>query len=156
MAHADDLDAERRGWYELVALVRSLTPEECLVPGYYRDPNWSVRDAVAHLGTWLAEAQAQLERMHAGTYDGHDIDIDAMNADFLAAMHDQAWPTCWVQANAGRTRMLDEWFKHPAVSDEASWWVRKSGAEHYAQHIGRLREWTAELHDRRGREGPGG
>ena len=154
LALAEDLDAERTGWYELVAIVRSLTPEECLVPGYYRDPDWSVRDAVAHLGTWLAEAQAQLERIHAGTYEGHEIDIDAMNAEFLAAMQDQAWPTCWVQANAGRTRMLDEWFKQPAANDEAAWWVRKSGAEHYSEHLGRLREWAAELLDRRGRESP--
>lgn len=149
ITRSEDLGAERRGWYELVALVRSLTPEECLVPGYYRDPEWSVRDAVAHLGTWLAEAQAQLERMHAGTYEGHDIDIDAMNAEFLAAMHDQSWPTCWVQANAGRTRMLEEWFRQPAPNAEASWWVRKSGSDHYGQHLARLREWVTELHDRR-------
>ena len=45
------------------ALVRSLTPEECLEPGYQRDPDWTVRDVVAHLGTWLAEAQVQFERM---------------------------------------------------------------------------------------------
>lgn len=62
-----EIDAERRGWYELVELVHRLTPEERLAPGYYRDPGWSVRDVVAHLGTWLAETQVQFERMTAGT-----------------------------------------------------------------------------------------
>src|SRR6267142_2241480 len=42
--YAAELDAERAGWYELAALVRQLTPEEYLVTGYYRDPDWAVRD----------------------------------------------------------------------------------------------------------------
>ena len=143
------IEAEREGWYELVELVRSLTPEECLEPGYYRDPDWTVRDVVAHLGTWLAEAEVQLEQISAGTYEGHEVDVDALNAAFLAAMQDQPWDVAWVQANAGRTRMVQEWslLRHP--TDEAAWWIRKSGSDHYDEHIGRLREWTAELIQRR-------
>src|SRR5882672_1717121 len=107
--YAAELEAERQGWYELVDLVRSLTPEECLEPGYYRDPDWTVRDVVAHLGTWLAEAEIQFERMRAGTYEGHAIDVDRLNARFLEAMADQPWPVAWVQANAGQTMMLVTW-----------------------------------------------
>jgi hypothetical protein len=148
-AYAADLDAERSGWYELSALVRSLTPEECLTPGYFRDPDWAVRDLVGHLGTWLAEAQTQFERMSAGTYEGHDVDIDALNATFLAAMDGQPWEVAWLQANAGRTRMVDEWSRMSQPTDEAAWWIRKSGVDHCAAHIDRLREWTAELIARR-------
>jgi len=147
--HADEIESERRGWYEVVDLVRSLTPEECLVPGYQRDPDWTVRDVVAHLGTWLAEAQVQFERMSAGTYDGHDIDIDALNAALLEAMTGQPWEVAWVQANAGRTRMVEEWSVLEQQTEEAAWWIRKSGGDHYAEHLGRLREWVAELTERR-------
>jgi Mycothiol maleylpyruvate isomerase N-terminal domain len=147
--YAVDLEAERLGWYELVDLVRSLTPEECLEPGYQRDPDWTVRDVVAHLGTWLAEAQVQFERMSAGTYEGHAIDIDGLNATLLAAMEGQPWDVAWVQANAGRTRMIEEWWQLRDTSDEAAWWIRKSGSEHYAEHLGRLREWRDELIERR-------
>ena len=66
--YAADIESERTHWYEIAALVRRLTPDECLVPGYYSDPDWTVRDVVAHLGTWLAEAQVQFERIRAGTY----------------------------------------------------------------------------------------
>ena len=107
--YAADLDAEREGWYELVDLVRSLTPSECLLPGYYRDPDWTVRDVAGHIGTWLAEAEIQFERMTAGTYEGHDVDIDGLNASFLEAMQDQPWDVAWLQANAGRTRMIQAW-----------------------------------------------
>ena len=147
--YAADIEAERRGWYEIVDLVRSLTPEECLEPGYQRDPDWTVRDVVAHLGTWLAEAQAQFERMTAGTYEGHEVDIDGLNDALLAAMHGQPWEVAWVQANAGRTRMVEEWWKLGAPNDEAAWWIRKAGGEHYREHVDRLVGWTAELVARR-------
>ena len=141
----EELDAERRGWYELIELVRV----ECVVRGYYRDPAWSVRDAIAHIGTWRAEAAAQLERLGAGTYAGHDVDVDGLNEEFLDAMRNQSWTTCWVQANAARTRMLEAWFEQPVASEDGAWWIRKSGAAHYEEHLGRLREWVADLRGRR-------
>jgi hypothetical protein len=144
--YAQDLEAERNSWYEFVELTRSLTPEERHHPGYYSDPDWNVRDLVAHVGTWLAEAEIQLERLAAGTYEDVPVNVDALNAHFLQAMHDQAWEVCWVQLNAARTRMLTEWFAQPAASDAAGWWIRKSGSEHYRQHLPRLRRWVAELH----------
>src|SRR3954454_3566075 len=140
-----DLEAERVGWYAVADLVRSLTPDEWLEAGYYRDPDWTVRDVVAHLGTWLAETQIQFARMSAGTYEGHDIDIDALNAAFLDAMAGQPWDVAWVQANAARTRMLEEWFSLEAPSEEAAWWIRKGAAHHYDEHLPRLGEWVDEL-----------
>jgi hypothetical protein len=147
--YAAEVEAERRGWYELLGLVRSLTPQECLEPGYYRDPDWTVRDLVAHLGTWLAEAQVQFERITGGTYEGHDVDIDGLNAALLEAMTGQPWEVAWLQAQAARTRMLDEWRTLPERNDEAAWWIRKSGGEHYGEHLDRLGEWNAELIGRR-------
>lgn len=144
-----ELDAERHGWYELAELVRALTPEECLVPGYYSDPDWTVRDVVAHLGTWLAEAQAQFQRMRAGSYEGHDLDIDALNEVFAAAMRDQPWDVVWVQANAARSMMVLDWHELERPTDEAAWWIRKTGVNHYAEHLARLHEWVAELVRRR-------
>jgi hypothetical protein len=148
--YAADIEAERRGWYELADLVRRLTPAECLIPGYYEDPDWTVRDLVAHLGTWMAQGAVQFERLHAGTYEGHDVDIDALNAALLAGMVGQPWDVAWVQANAGRTVMLQTWFELHEPTDEAAWWIRKVAAEHVAEHLPRLRAWSTELLGRRG------
>jgi hypothetical protein len=144
-----EVGSERAGWTELAALVRSLIPAECLVPGYYNDPAWTVRDVVAHIGTWLAQAEVQLERLRAGTYEGHDIDVDAINAQMLEQMRDQPWEVAWTQANSARTMMLQDWYRLATRDAESAWWVNKSGGEHYAEHLPRLREWTAELVSRR-------
>lgn len=144
-----EIRAELEGWYEIAGLVRSLTREECLQTGYYRNPDWTVRDVVGHIGTWLALAQVQFERLAAGTYDGHDVDIDKLNASFLEAMAGQPWEVAWLQATAGRTRMIAEWYKLREPNDEAAWWIRKAAADHYAEHVPRLREWATELISRR-------
>jgi hypothetical protein len=144
-----EMEAERLGWYEITGLVRQLTPEECVVPGYWTDPDWTVRDVMAHLGTWLAEAQIQFERIRFGTYEGHDIDIDAINAQLLAGMAGQPWQVAWVQANSARSRMIDEWWRIEEPNDEALWWVMKAASHHYGEHLPRLREWVPELIARR-------
>jgi hypothetical protein len=144
-----EIEAERVGWYELLGLVHSLDDAEILEPGYYRDPDWSVLDLVGHVGTWLAEAGVQLERIRSGTYRARELDIDALNAEFRAAMRGQPWSVVFSQAQASRSRMLQVWYSLPESSAAAAWWVAKSGAEHYAEHIGRLREWVSQLHSRR-------
>jgi hypothetical protein len=64
-------------------------------------------------------------------------------------MHDQPWSVILVQAEASRSRMLDVWYALPTRSDDAAWWVAKSGADHYREHLGRLRRWVDVLHERR-------
>lgn len=141
-----EIEAERAGWYELLALVHSLDPDEIARSGYYKDPDWSVADLVAHLGTWLAEAGIQLERIGAGTYRPHDVDIDAINAELLSAMRGQPCKVVLTQAQASRYRMLEVWYALPSRTDAAAWWVAKAGAEHYREHLVRLRDWVSALH----------
>jgi hypothetical protein len=45
--------------------------------------------------------------------------------------------------------MLEAWHALREPSDEAAWWIRKGAAEHFAEHLDRLREWTDELIARR-------
>jgi hypothetical protein len=146
-----EIEVERARWYELIGLVHSLDVAEILEPGYYRDPDWSVADLVGHLGMWLAEAGIQLERIRSGTYQPREVDIDELNAGFRAGMHGQPWNVVMSQAQASRSRMLQVWYSLREPSDAAAWWVARSGAEHYNQHLGRLREWVAESHARRPR-----
>jgi hypothetical protein len=138
-----EIEAERVGWYELLHLVRALDTDATVKPGYYRDPDWSVATLIGHVGTWLAMAGIQLERIGAGTYERNDVDIDALNAQFRAAMIDQPWDLIFTQAQASRSRLLEVWYALPTRTDAAAWWVAKVGADHYREHLPRLREWVA-------------
>jgi hypothetical protein len=64
-------------------------------------------------------------------------------------MHDQPWSIVLTQAQASRSRMLEVWYELSSRDEAASWWVAKAGADHYREHLGRLREWVAALHQAR-------
>jgi hypothetical protein len=142
------LRAEDAGWNELHGLVDSLTPEEAERPGYYPE-GWSASDLLGHIGSWLAAAGAVLARIRNGTYRSEEIDIDEWNERFLQAMKGVPFHDVKAQALAARARMLQAWSELGELKPEAAFWVAKSGAEHYAEHKPRLREWVSELHAKR-------
>ncbi len=115
--------AEDAGWGELHALMDSLSPEDAERPGYYPE-GWSAKDVLAHVGS---------------------CDVDAMNDQFLEALKDVPLQTVRAQAWSARTRMLQAWGALGDLPDEARFWIRKAGAEHYDEHLPRLREWVEEL-----------
>jgi uncharacterized heparinase superfamily protein len=138
------LAAEDASWEEVHALVDSLTPEQAERPGYYPE-GWAAKDVLAHIGSWLAEAGVVLQQIRAGTYRPEEIDIDSMNRRFLENMKEVPFETVRVQASAARARMLLAWAQLGGLTPEAASWIRKAGAEHYGEHLPRLREWVAEL-----------
>jgi hypothetical protein len=138
------LAAEHEAWTQLHELIDVLSPQQAELPGYYVE-GWSAKDLLAHIGAWLAEAGTCLERIAGGTYRAEEIDVDAMNRVSLEAMKDLPFRTVHAQASAARTRMLNVWGTFAEPTKDAAFWVRKSGTEHYGQHLPRLREWVAEL-----------
>lgn len=140
------LHREHLEWDELWGLVRSLSPEEREQPGYYADDGWSVKDMVAHIGTWMAEAAAVIARVQANTHRPEELDIDALNARFFDAMHDMPWETVEAQALSARAQMLSALRRLVEPDEVSESWVRKSGPDHYQEHLPRLKEWVAELH----------
>jgi hypothetical protein len=148
---AAEVDLEASRWAEIMALVELLTPDERTAPGYFLEPDWSVKDLVAHLGGWHAEARSELLKIATRMYKDRDFDIDRRNAEILADRKYEPWDLVWSQATAARAWMLEAWFalrERPTAADQ---WVRKAGAEHYGEHLDRLRAWTAELVDLRTR-----
>jgi hypothetical protein len=139
------MQVEDAGWDELHALVDSLTAEEAERPGYYEE-GWSAGDMLAHIGSWLAAAGGVLERIRAGTYQPEEVEVDAWNERFLRAMKGVPFPDVKVQAFASRARMLQAWSELGELTADAAFWIGKAGADHYAEHLPRLREWVSELH----------
>lgn len=138
------LAGEREAWQRLHDVMRRITPEIAEVPGYFEE-GWTAKDAVAHLGTWMAEGAQVLRQIAAGTYQEGELDVDAANARFLAAMHDIPLETVHLQAASARAELLRAWQDLSEVTPAASYWVRKAGPEHLEEHLPRLEEWVEEL-----------
>jgi Mycothiol maleylpyruvate isomerase N-terminal domain len=137
------LEGEDRGWAELRTLVDPLRPEQVIKDGYYDD--WSVKDLLAHLGCWMAEAATVLEQIRMGTFDGAPVDVEALNATWYETWRDQDLRMVWAELHSARARVLEEWDRLPEVTDKADEWFRESGEDHYAEHLPRLRQWVTEL-----------
>ena len=82
-AHAAEVELERSRWKAITAFVELLNANERLAPGCYRDPAWSLKDLISHLGTWMAEARVQLLDIAARSYVPHEVDVEARNAAIL-------------------------------------------------------------------------
>ena len=97
-----------------------------------------VKDLIAHLGYWHAEARSELLKIATRTYKAHDFEVERRNSDVLAAHRDEAWDLVWADATAARAWMLEALFGLHDPSRAATQWVRKAGAEHYGEHLDRL------------------
>ena len=143
----DLLQAEEAEWEELESLVEALSPEQAEIPGYL--PRWSVKDFLAHLAGWLAEAGQALEQIRSGTFTDSDVDVDARNDAFVDANRDQPLSVVFFELKAARRRLLHHLHGLTEIPPLAEASLRKAGPEHYAQHLPRLREWVAELRSER-------
>jgi mycothiol maleylpyruvate isomerase-like protein len=141
----DLAEREALAWNEIVSLVEPLTLEEAALPGYYPDAGWSIKDLLAHIGSWLAEAGVMLYRIMGGTYRPDDVDIEALNRTFLETMRDVEYEIIRAQCWASRARMLHVLSRMEQRGPDALWWFEKAGPDHYQEHIPRLHEWVKEL-----------
>ena len=141
------LQSEKAGWEELEGLVETLSPEQAEVPGYL--PKWSVKDFLAHIAGWLAEAGQALEQIRSGTFTGSDVDVDALNDTFVEANREQPLSVVLFELKATRRRLLHHLHGLTEIPPAAQPSLRKAGPQHYAEHLPRLREWVGELRSER-------
>lgn len=139
-------------WRDLRTTIDAFTPSQALMPGYFPE-GWSAKDALAHIGTWLAEGGMALEQIRVGTYvELRSDQLDEMNARFLDAMRDVPLDVIRAQAAAARARMLRVWTEMPSPGEIVDEWIRKSGPSHYREHLPRLHEWLREVKEASARE----
>lgn len=131
-----------RGWAGLRAMVDPLTAEQLTRDGYY--PDWSIKDLLAHIGCWMAEAATMLEQIRMGTYESGGLIVDAVNRRWYEQWRDADLRLVWTELYSGRARMLEEWNLLPELTPAAEEWFGDC-AGHYDEHLPRLREWVEEL-----------
>lgn len=134
---------EEAGWQRLQALVSAMTPER------FEDPTltpegWSPKDAVFHVGEWLADCTRVLEQIRHGTFDraAEDaLDIDAINAEGFAMSHPMDPRDVRVMCDSARNEARVTFGTMPEVTPEAWEWFEESGPLHYAKHVEDMEAW---------------
>jgi Mycothiol maleylpyruvate isomerase N-terminal domain len=141
----DLVRAEDEGWGEFWPLAASLSREQLVQDGYY--PDWSVKDLLAHVGSWQAEASSMLERIRMGTYEPWTAEEDPINREWWEIWREVDLDAVLAHLHSSRARMLEEWSWMPEdrLDREAVSWFEDSGPSHYREHLTRLREWASEL-----------
>ena len=131
--------AEDQAWTELHELVHAV--DAAAAGGAYSD-DWTVKDLLAHIACWQAEAASILCQIREGTFAGWEEDDDTVNTRFLEATRDLVLDDVLVQLHAARTRMLEELDVLPEdkLAGDAADWFRGSAQEHYRDHVSGLRE----------------
>ncbi len=142
-----ELPGEAEAWQRLHAAIDRVTPEMADEAGYFEE-GWTAKDAIGHLGAWMARGATVLRQIAAGTYRAGEIDVDAENERYLEAMRDVPLDTIHLQVAAAHAELLRAWAELPQVTEDATYWVHKSGPEHYAEHLPRLETWLEELSHR--------
>jgi hypothetical protein len=124
---------EDLGYDALRSLLNALSPQDLVEPGL--TPEWTVKDLLAHLGCWMAEASHALERIRLGTWERHRVDVDAKNREFFEACKDLDVPAVKCELWSGRAMMLHEWGALREPTPLAEEWFRESGSAHYREHL---------------------
>src|ERR1041385_5679818 len=125
--------AEDDGWVALCRALETFDAPSMDAPGYHED--WSVKDLMAHVGNWLAEACQIFERIRMGTYRSEPLDVEETNRRFLEASRDLPESVVRVELSASRNRFLQEFDALPEITSVAEEWFVGSGADHYAEHL---------------------
>jgi len=148
MTKGELIREEDEAWAELRGLLASVSPDVMVEDGY--QPEWSVKDLLAHLACWMAEAAQAFQQMRLGSYRRAELDENEMNRRFWEACRDLDLHDVWAQIHSARGRMLEELDLLPedGLDDHAAAWFRDSGAAHYREHLPRLRAWLGELEGR--------
>ncbi len=138
------LAEEDAGWRELRAAFAAVPGERFEEPGVTPE-GWSPKDTMFHVGAWLAECAAVLERIEAASSpdeeDGEST--DEQNASWFAMSRQLDVRTVRAEIESARVAARRGFGSLSRVTPEAWSWFEESGPLHYAQHAEDLRDWLA-------------
>ena len=132
------VDREEAAWIELHGALGAFRPEQLEAASLNKE-GWSPKDVMFHIGTWLAEAGKQLERMCMGTFVERELDTDELNARWLEVSRSLDVETAKAELTSSRTRMLQALEALPEITPKAQEWFEESGDVHYFEHLPELR-----------------
>lgn len=136
------LKEENEAWQEMMAVFESIPAERFEEAGVTPE-GWSPKDVMFHVGAWLAECSAVLDRISAGARIGVDDDdtTDAKNATWFNMSRATDVPAVRQGITKAREDACRRFADLSEPTAEAWSWFEESGPRHYAEHGADLRAW---------------
>jgi hypothetical protein len=129
------------GWHELNIVFERIPADRFEEPTLTPE-GWSPKDAMFHIGAWMADCGVQLERMRAGTFRPDEETretIERQNQAWYELSRTMEAHDVRVEFASARTRMCEEFGAMTEVTSDAWEWFEESGPLHYAEHLPDLR-----------------
>ena len=138
------LAEEETGWRELHDVIVRMNDEQLQRSGL-TPQGWAAKDAMFHIGAWMADFADQLERMRMGTFEERVdtvSDIDRQNREWFELSQTLDLVTVKAGFASARARMVHEFRSLTEVTASAWGWFEESGPLHYRKHVEDLAAWA--------------
>jgi hypothetical protein len=134
------LQSEAEAWVAFARLLESADQQR------RDDEGWSSTDVCHHVAGWMDLASDVVERGE-GWDAGDSFDVDAFNAETLAASAALSFGEARLALDDARNRLRTALASLPAPSDGAKEAFSSSTVEHYEEHLAMLRRLTGSTQD---------
>ena len=140
------LKEEEEAWRDLLGVFEAVPDNRFDEPGVTPE-GWSPKDVMFHIGAWLAECSAVLDRIAVGEgvadKEDDDASTDAKNATWFNMSRELDVSSVKTGFASAREDACRRFADLPEITSEAWGWFDESGPRHYAEHGADLRAWLA-------------
>ncbi|MEA2520747.1 MAG: hypothetical protein QOI81_393 [Actinomycetota bacterium] len=134
---------EEEGWQALLRTFARVPSNRFDEPTLTPE-GWSAKDAMFHVGYWLADCVRVLDTIAAGTFEraAEDaIDIEELNAQGFARSRGMETDAVRAGFLGARSRSLESFGRLESLTPDAWEWFEESGPLHYRKHVEDLDLW---------------
>ncbi|MDT4895995.1 MAG: hypothetical protein QOH25_1072 [Acidobacteriota bacterium] len=142
----------RESHQKLTEALEGLSEEEATRVGL--NPNWSIKDALAHISAWEIEAARIITEIQNGTWKPQRLNkeaIDEFNRQAVESRQGDSMPQVREEYDAAHHEMERLLESLPDEVDEATpiyKYVEAVTFKHLAHHAAQIEEWKQKLRDR--------
>lgn len=138
----------RESHKKLTTALEDLTEEQAIRKGL--NPQWSIKDALAHIAAWEIEGARIVNEIQNGTWKPQKIDnemIDGFNAQAVESRQEHSMPQVREEFDAAHSDMERIIESFPEEVDESTptyKYVENVTFKHFASHAAQIRKFRDE------------
>lgn len=149
MEKAELRERVRESHRKLTAALENLTEEQATRKGL--NPQWSIKDALAHIAAWEIEGARIVGEIQKGTWSPRKIDkemIDGFNSQAVETRREHSMPQVREEFDAAHReieRVIETFPDEVDESSPAYKYIEAVTFKHLAHHAAQIEEWKSKV-----------